>query len=78
MNVQSTREEAGEMTMVAAWAPEGRAVVNHTTFQSSGQVTCVVGVNGRGSLQMPENEFREYAACIAEAVRVLDGGEPTQ
>lgn len=74
--IKSLREHAGVMTMVSAWAPTGRAVINHTTFEN-GQITCVVGINGRGSLQCSEEEFLEYAAAIAEVVRVLNGGEPT-
>lgn len=76
MEIKSLRETAGAMTMVSAWAPTGRSVINHTTFEN-GAVSCVLGINGRGSLQCTETEFFEYAAAIAEAVRVLRGGEPS-
>lgn len=62
--------------MISAWAPTGRAVANHTAFEN-GAITCVVGVNGRGSLQITEGEFDELLAAMNEVERVRKGGEPT-
>lgn len=74
--IESLYEVAGEMTMISAWAPHGRAVVNRTWFPN-GAVTCVVGVQGRGSLQITEEEFDELRAAMNEVERVRQGGAPT-
>lgn len=76
MAVESLFERSGRFTMISAWAPQGRAVVNHTTFEEGGK-TCVVGVNGRGSLQVTEPEFLELYEAMCEAVAVLRGKDPT-
>lgn len=76
MTIESLFERSGRFTLISAWAPKGRAVVNHTTFED-GSKTCVVGVNGRGSLQLTEAEFFELAQCMAEAVAVVSGKQPT-
>lgn len=75
--IQSLHEQTDRMTMISAWVlGNGRAVVNHTTFPD-GNITCVVGVHGRGSLQVTESEFDELLGCLVEIDRVRKGGTPT-
>ena len=76
MKIESLYETLDTMTMISSWAPEGLAVANLTSFPG-GAVTCVVGVRGRGSLQLTEGEFDELLGCLNEIDRVRKGGTPT-
>jgi hypothetical protein len=75
-DIESLREASPGYTLIAAWAPRGHALVNHATYEN-GKVACVLGINGRGTLQVTEEEFLELHAAMVEAVAVLKGKAPT-
>jgi hypothetical protein len=77
MNIQSLSETSDKFDMISAWTPKGPAVVNRTIIGLTGQLTNILGISGRGSLQLTDVEFDQLLACMNEVARVRDGGTPT-
>ncbi|USM11557.1 hypothetical protein vBCbaSRXM_112 [Citromicrobium phage vB_CbaS-RXM] len=65
------------MFITSGWV--GRAVANRSQFpENPDSNNYVIGVNGRGSLQIAENEFDELLSSMLAVARVRAGFEPTE
>ena len=78
---KSGHEKLGEpgkrMEITSGWV--GNAVANQSVFPDNPRSdNFVVGVNGRGSLQIAPNEFDELLSSMLAVARVRAGFEPTE
>lgn len=73
----TTGETGKSMLIASGWC--GNAVANQSTFpENPGSNNFVIGVNGRGSLQIAPNEFDELLSSMLAVARLRAGFDPSE